>query len=105
MYFSVASAAVGLLDEPVSEKVMVALLIYDRARVRAPAIWVVLVVEISISVVVERRLRREASRLFSMRVKGRYLFASSRLERFPSSISTSSEEEGGCGYSQTALWL
>lgn len=90
------TAGAGLLEDPMSEKVTVALLICDRARVRAPAICVVFVVEMSVSVVVEMILRREARILFSMRAKGRYLFASSRFDGV-SSISTSSEEEGGRG--------
>jgi len=72
--------------------------------VRAPAICVVVVVEMSDSVVVEIRLRREMMRQSSMRAKGRYLLASSRFE-VCSAISTSSEEEGGRGYSHTARWL
>ena len=53
---------------------------YDNASVRAPAICVVVVVEMSDSVVVEMRLRREVRRQSSIVAKGRYLFASSRLE-------------------------
>ena len=39
-----------------------------------------------------------------MSAKGRYLFASSRFREL-SSISTSSEQDGGRGYNHTARWL
>lgn len=96
-------AGVGLEEEPVSEKFSVALLMYERASVRAPAICVVVVVEMSDSVVVEIKFRREERRQSSMSANGRYLFASSRCGAWPS-ISTSSEveEEEGRGYSHTA---
>lgn len=52
------------------------LFIYERARVRAPAIWVVVVVETSCSVVLDIKLRREFKRVFSMSANCLYLFAS-----------------------------
>ena len=79
----------------------------DKARVKAPAICVVLVDEMSNSDVMEMRVRREVSRQSSMSAKGRYLFASSRLDVW-SDISISPETEGGeggRGYSHTARWL
>jgi len=66
-------AVIGFELKSVSEKFMVALLMYESARVKAPAIWVVVVVEMSDSVVVNIRLRNETRRLRSMRAKGRYL--------------------------------
>lgn len=45
----------------------------------APAICVVVVVDISDSVVEAIRLRNEVSRAFSTRANGRYLLASVRL--------------------------
>lgn len=76
---------------------MDALLMYDNASVRAPAICVVVVVPTSASVVAAMSSRREVRRLSSMRAKGRYLFALSRFEAVLSDISTSSEFEGGRG--------
>ena len=70
----------GLEVLDVSEKARLALLIYDNANVSAPAICVVVVLEMSSSVVVEMRLWREVRRRSSMSAKGRYLFASSCLE-------------------------
>lgn len=87
----------GFAEVSVSEYIIVALFMYDSARVRAPAIWVVLVVARSVSVVVDIRLRRDVRRLSSMRAKGRYLFASLRLLGVLPSISTSLEVEGDEG--------
>lgn len=50
---------------------------YERARVRAPAIWVVVVVDTSCSVVLSIRFRTELRRVFSMSANCLYLFASS----------------------------
>lgn len=54
-------------------------LVYASARVRAPAIIVVLEAERSASVVLEMRVRRFVIMASSTRRKGRYLFASSEV--------------------------
>ena len=83
------------MDEvSVSLNAIVALFMYESARVRAPAIWVVLVVATSVSVVVDIRFRRDVRRLFSISAKGRYLFASLRVGAVASFMSTSSVVEG-----------
>jgi len=64
------------LEGAVFELARVDLLMYERARVRAPAIWVVFVEETSASVVLEMRERTERRISYSIRAKARYLFAS-----------------------------
>lgn len=92
-----SSADVGLDDPPVLEYASVALFIYESASVSAPAICVLRVEVMSCSVVEPIRLRSDLRRAFSITAKGRYLFASERLAGWSSSISTSSEADGGGG--------
>lgn len=84
-------AGAGCAAEPVSRKFIVALFIYDNAIVSAPAICVVVVVAISVSVVLDINFLNDSRRLFSMSAKGRYLLALERLlASSPSSITVSS---------------
>lgn len=76
---------VGCAPEPVSRKFIVALFIYDNAIVNAPAICVVVVVAISVSVVLDISFLKDVRRLFSISAKGRYLLA---LERLLASLSS-----------------
>lgn len=68
----------SLEDEDVSARL--ALLMYERASVRAPARRVVGVARMSASVVLARRARRLCQTSVSMTRKGRYLFAESEEE-------------------------
>lgn len=71
---------------------------YESARVRAPAICVVVVVAISCSVVLDMRLHMELRMVCSIRANCLYLFASSGGPgEVELPISTSSETEGGAG--------
>lgn len=75
--FSLPSGFVlALADTPDSLYATVALLVYESARVSAPAIWVVVVDETSSVDVESISSRSEVMRSCSIRENGRYLFGS-----------------------------